>query len=207
MVTLAALCNAWSLNLGGGRKSIDLDMEACGDVELKRCWTRIEQIREKQKQKPKFGPLPGPSDATLLSGHTLCEGSLIDVAPVTPGRAYMVPVCTVCRKPVDLHPVAPRYDLVPRPSAPTLPPLTANDLAYDPCLGAFWKTQPVVEPLADYQIAVCSACGRKAQDHLQIPARQPCAGAFWEAPTPAGFQGDLKSAVCSSCRRGIEVHE
>lgn len=47
MVTLAALCLAQGL-----------DMEACGDNELARIWTRIEQIREKQANKPKHSPLP-----------------------------------------------------------------------------------------------------------------------------------------------------
>jgi hypothetical protein len=47
-VTLAAL---WLAN--------DLDMHQCGETELARIWTKVEQIREKQKAKPKTGPLPG----------------------------------------------------------------------------------------------------------------------------------------------------
>ena len=47
MVTLAALC------LASG-----LDMHECGDVELKRIWTKVEQIRAKQAAKPKHSPLP-----------------------------------------------------------------------------------------------------------------------------------------------------
>ncbi|MDP2346759.1 MAG: hypothetical protein Q8N34_03430 [Gammaproteobacteria bacterium] len=48
MVTLAALCNAQKLNF------FDLSEE-----ELSRVWTKIDAIREKQKSKPTFSPLPG----------------------------------------------------------------------------------------------------------------------------------------------------
>jgi len=48
MVTLAALCQAH-----------DIDMDECGDVELFRVFTKVEQIREKQKTKPSSSPLPG----------------------------------------------------------------------------------------------------------------------------------------------------
>lgn len=47
MVTLAALCNANKL-----------DMQTCGRAELDRVWTKVEKIREKQKNKPKHSPLP-----------------------------------------------------------------------------------------------------------------------------------------------------
>lgn len=47
MVTLAALCLA-----------NDMDMHWNGEVELKRIWTKVEQIRAKQAAKPKFSPLP-----------------------------------------------------------------------------------------------------------------------------------------------------
>jgi len=50
MVTLAALCLAQGL-----------DMHQCGETELARVWTKVEQIRAKQAAKPKHGPLPGPS--------------------------------------------------------------------------------------------------------------------------------------------------
>lgn len=46
MVTLAALC------LAQGQ-----DMHQCGDAELARVWTKIEEIRAKQAAKPKHGPL------------------------------------------------------------------------------------------------------------------------------------------------------
>ncbi len=52
-VTLAALCLAQRL-----------DMHECGEAELARVWTKVEKIRAKQAAKPKFGPLPGPSDPT-----------------------------------------------------------------------------------------------------------------------------------------------
>jgi hypothetical protein len=47
MVTLAALCLAQHM-----------DMHEAGDLELARIWTKVEQIREKQKNKPKNSPLP-----------------------------------------------------------------------------------------------------------------------------------------------------
>lgn len=46
MVTLAALCLA-----------NDLDMEVAGEDELERVWQKIDQIREKQANKPKHSPL------------------------------------------------------------------------------------------------------------------------------------------------------
>lgn len=48
MVTLAALCLAQKL-----------DMHEAGATELKRIWTKVEQIRAKQAAKPKHSPLPG----------------------------------------------------------------------------------------------------------------------------------------------------
>jgi NTP pyrophosphatase (non-canonical NTP hydrolase) len=48
MVTLAALCRAHAI-----------DMHTAADTELDSIWTKVEQIREKQKKKPAFGPLPG----------------------------------------------------------------------------------------------------------------------------------------------------
>ncbi|MES2287527.1 MAG: hypothetical protein V4547_17665 [Bacteroidota bacterium] len=47
MVTLAALSNA-----------TEIDMTKCGEVELKRIWEKMEQIRLKQESKPKHSPLP-----------------------------------------------------------------------------------------------------------------------------------------------------
>lgn len=47
MVTLAALCSA-----------VKLDMKDCGNLELKRIWTKVDAIREKQAAKPKHSPLP-----------------------------------------------------------------------------------------------------------------------------------------------------
>lgn len=48
MVTLAALCSAQGI-----------DMSSASEIELSRIWTKTEAIREKQKRKPVFGPLPG----------------------------------------------------------------------------------------------------------------------------------------------------
>ena len=47
MNTLAALCNIQGV-----------DMMRAGDIELARCWTKIEKIRAKQAAKPKHSPLP-----------------------------------------------------------------------------------------------------------------------------------------------------
>ena len=47
MVTLAALCIANGL-----------DMEVAGEDELERIWGKVEEIREKQANKPKHSPLP-----------------------------------------------------------------------------------------------------------------------------------------------------
>lgn len=47
MNTLAALCLAY-----------DLDMVDCGNWEIVRCWSKVEEIRAKQAAKPKHSPLP-----------------------------------------------------------------------------------------------------------------------------------------------------
>lgn len=47
MVTLAGLCSAQKLN-----------MNEEGERELKRIWTKLEEIRAKQATKPKHSPLP-----------------------------------------------------------------------------------------------------------------------------------------------------
>ena len=47
MVTLAALCLAQ-----------EIDMHSGGEKELERIWTKVEQIREKQANKPRYSPLP-----------------------------------------------------------------------------------------------------------------------------------------------------
>ena len=47
MVTLAALCGA-----------VGIDMARAGEDELARAWTKIDEIRAKQAEKPKHSPLP-----------------------------------------------------------------------------------------------------------------------------------------------------
>lgn len=47
LTTLAALCEA-----------NNLDMNSCGEAELKRVWTKILEIRAKQAAKPPHSPLP-----------------------------------------------------------------------------------------------------------------------------------------------------
>lgn len=58
MVTLAALCLANKL-----------DMVECGESELVRIWSKIEQIRRKQAGKPKHSPLPQAVDEKLKAIH------------------------------------------------------------------------------------------------------------------------------------------
>ena len=50
MNTLAALCFVH-----------DRDMQKDGAVEMARVWTKLDAIREKQRNKPKHSPLPGKS--------------------------------------------------------------------------------------------------------------------------------------------------
>lgn len=60
MVTLAALCN-----------TIGVDIDEAADRELARIWTKVEQIREKQKSKPKGSALPvaaPPPPVTEVAG-------------------------------------------------------------------------------------------------------------------------------------------
>jgi NTP pyrophosphatase (non-canonical NTP hydrolase) len=47
MNTLAALCLAH-----------DIDMLHAGETEIERCWTKVEEIRAKQAEKPNLSPLP-----------------------------------------------------------------------------------------------------------------------------------------------------
>lgn len=63
LVTLAALSTAWSL-----------DQEQCADLELDRCWKKIDLIRAKQASKPRFSPLPTPKDACGECGSNIGWG-------------------------------------------------------------------------------------------------------------------------------------
>ena len=47
MNTLAALCLAH-----------DIDMLEAGEIEIERCWTKVEKIRAKHAAKPKFSVTP-----------------------------------------------------------------------------------------------------------------------------------------------------
>lgn len=60
MVTLAALCTAFDLNMG-----------PCGEVELDRVWTKVEAIRAKQAAKPKHSPLPAAPTPSRHAETTL----------------------------------------------------------------------------------------------------------------------------------------
>jgi hypothetical protein len=58
LVTLAALCEANGL-----------DMDEAGKTELKRCWEKIELIRQKQAAKPQRSPLPGQVEESKLTSR------------------------------------------------------------------------------------------------------------------------------------------
>lgn len=60
MVTLAALASAAAL-----------DMDQAGEDELARVWTKIDQIREKQKNKPRGSPLPSHDDKAGIPMDTV----------------------------------------------------------------------------------------------------------------------------------------
>ena len=60
MVTLAALCNA-----------VSLDMADCGEKELARVWTKVEAIRAKQAAKPTGSALPVVTHATDAENQRL----------------------------------------------------------------------------------------------------------------------------------------
>ena len=55
MVTLAALCLAQGL-----------DMQAAGEMELARIWTKVVAIRAKQAAKPKHSPLPAAAPQPII---------------------------------------------------------------------------------------------------------------------------------------------
>lgn len=57
LVCLAALCNAAAIG-----------MDAAGETELARIWTKVEKIRAKHAAKPQFSPLPG--NLSALEGGT-----------------------------------------------------------------------------------------------------------------------------------------
>ena len=63
MVTLAALCLA-----------NDMDMHQCGETELARIWTKVEQIRAKQAAKPKHSPLPVAAPSPTGESPSAPEG-------------------------------------------------------------------------------------------------------------------------------------
>jgi hypothetical protein len=65
MVTLAGLCSAHSI-----------DVDAARETELQRVWTKVEQIREKQKAKPSGSALPvALPPATEVNGAPAPEGA------------------------------------------------------------------------------------------------------------------------------------
>jgi len=67
MVTLAALC------LANG-----IDMHEGGETELKRIWTKVDQIRAKQAAKPKHSPLPAAPTPAVTDLAEVAEESEIE---------------------------------------------------------------------------------------------------------------------------------
>lgn len=57
IVCLAALCTASCI-----------DMDAAGETELARIWTKVDKIRAKHAAKPQFSPLPGDAALRSLTG-------------------------------------------------------------------------------------------------------------------------------------------
>lgn len=84
MITLAAHCLAHGV-----------DMHEAGETELARIWTKVEQIREKQKSKPKGSALPIPTDEGPLirewqaRASTNQGGGLADGAGAADGWALV----------------------------------------------------------------------------------------------------------------------
>jgi hypothetical protein len=61
IVTLNALCGA-----------LDIDLVTCGETELLRVWEKLEQIREKNANKPKHSPLPLEVSNNISQQGTQC---------------------------------------------------------------------------------------------------------------------------------------
>lgn len=89
IVTLAALCTANSI-----------DMEAAGENELARVWTKIEQIRQKQAAKPKHSALPGRSSraADRRCDHPESEFYADGVCDCGQQQCADTPYCHACMR-------------------------------------------------------------------------------------------------------------
>jgi hypothetical protein len=84
MVTLAALCLAQGL-----------DMQAAGETELARIWTKVEAIRAKQAAKPKHSPLPAAACQVVADEREL---------PPLPEMASAADLAYVMQTPEDWDP-------------------------------------------------------------------------------------------------------
>jgi NTP pyrophosphatase (non-canonical NTP hydrolase) len=67
MLTLASLCHTQGI-----------DMIECGETELARVWTKVEQIRAKQAAKPKHSPLPLRLGNEVILAHKKLMTDLLD---------------------------------------------------------------------------------------------------------------------------------
>lgn len=79
MLTLAALCRAHGIN-----------MQECGEIELRRVWTKIDLIREKQAAKPKHSPLPIVQDKPQSFDFTGWLNELDKIARIGGFKGSMV---------------------------------------------------------------------------------------------------------------------
>jgi hypothetical protein len=82
MVTLAGLCLAQGL-----------DMNACGETELERVWTKIEKIRAKQAAKPKHSPLPEAEGNRRVLARAKMDEQIEDER-----NRHIKAVCYLCRE-------------------------------------------------------------------------------------------------------------
>lgn len=87
MITLAAMCN-----------TDDINFAEQGEVELKRVWAKVEQIRAKQAAKPKNSPLP----SSINAPQQHAQAALSDVEdPITVPRGLIGAACSAIDKKRD----------------------------------------------------------------------------------------------------------
>ena len=67
LLTLAPLCSAYGI-----------DMEAAGEAELARVWTKIDKIRVKQATKRPLSPLPNDLDPNSPAAIRAERDALLD---------------------------------------------------------------------------------------------------------------------------------
>lgn len=164
MVTLAALCLAQGM-----------DMHQCGETELARIWTKVEQIRAKQAAKPKHSPLPAAPAQSAAPDERKPEPFMFAIMGPD-GKAHFDEQCVdpteealyLLVNGLNDSPDA-GYSIVPvytAPPAPAAPPEAAN---------ATWDASTLVTRLYNehptYSLAV--EAGAQIQELRQRLAAQP----------------------------------